>query len=145
MRRAALALILVGALLVALSGCASTGITAARLEHSVAPTFEGMYRWKQKLRQEPTSKPLDTRANCHRANSSSPEEDGGGEWSCTVVFLIDGPHTRVSFNWNVTVKPDGCWNADGVPPELGKQTLRTPAGKTMIDPIYSVAGCFPAT
>ncbi len=101
MRRAPLVLLAAAALVVALTGCASTGVTAGRLSASVAPTFEHLFRWKQQLEGEATSKALDTSATCHRADPSSPNEGADGEWLCTVRFLIDGPNTQVSFNWNV--------------------------------------------
>jgi hypothetical protein len=133
------------ALVVALSGCGSTGVTAARLNESVAPTFERMYRWKRDLEGEPAAKDLDTRAQCHRTTAKDPYQGAGSDWVCTVRFLVDGPNTRVSFNWNVQAKPDGCWNADGVPVQLGTQTVLTSEGKRVIDPIYKVDGCFSAS
>lgn len=145
MRRSPLALLAAGALVAALTGCASTGVTAGRLSASVAPTFEHLFRWKQQLEGEATSKALDTSATCHRADPSSPNEGADGEWLCTVRFLIDGPNTNVSFNWNVSAKPDGCWNADGIPVQLGGQTVLTKHYQRVIDPIYNVTGCFPAT
>jgi hypothetical protein len=145
MRRPALVLLAAGALIVALTGCASSGVTASRLDGSVALTFEHLFRWKQRLEGESTSKPLDTRATCHRTVAGQPYEGAGGEWLCTVLFLIDGPNTQVSFNWNVSAKPDGCWNAEGVPVQLGGPTVLTNRGRRVIDPIYNVDGCYPAT
>lgn len=144
-RRLALLALVAGALLVSLAGCASTGVTAARLGDSVAPTFERLYRWKKSLEGEPARRDLNTRAQCHRTTAKNPYEGAGSDWVCTVRFLVDGPNTEVSFNWNVQAKPDGCWNADGVPVQLGRQTVLTSDGKRVIDPIYKVDGCFPAT
>ncbi len=127
------------------SGCASTGITSDRVSRSVAPTFEHMYRWKQRLEGASTAKPLDTRAHCVKGDASVRDEGAGSNWVCTITFLVDGPDTPVSFNWNLTVKPNGCWTAEGTPLQLGGQTIRTRAGKTVADPIYAVDGCFPAT
>lgn len=145
MRRFATSLLAAGVLVVALTGCASTGVTAARFDRSVGPTFERLYRWKQRLEGQSTSKALNTNATCHRSNASSPEEGAGNEWLCTIRFLIEGPNTQVSFNWNVSAKPDGCWSADGIPVQLGGQTVLTNQDKRVIDPIYHVDGCFPAT
>jgi hypothetical protein len=141
MRRA---LALVGLAAVA-CGCASTGITSDRVSGSVAPTFAHMYRWKQQLEGASTAKPLDARAHCAKGDASVPDHGAGSNWVCTITFLIDGRDTPVSFNWNLTVKPDGCWTAEGTPPQLGGQTIHTRAGKTVSDPIYAVDGCFPAT
>jgi hypothetical protein len=143
-RLALLALVLV-AVVVALTGCGSTGVTSSRLNASVAPTFERLYQWKRNLEGEPAAKDLDTKAHCHRTTAKDPYKGAGSDWVCTVRFLVDGPNTAVSFNWNVQAKPDGCWNADGVPVQLGAQTVLTSTGKRVIDPIYKVDGCFSAT
>jgi hypothetical protein len=142
MRRAALALV---GLAAATSGCASTGITTDRLSASVAPTFERMYRWQQRLEGTSTAKPLDTKANCLKGDAGVPDRGAGSNWVCTITFLVDGAGTPVSFNWNLTVKPDGCWTSEGTPLQFGGQTIRTRAGKTVTNPIYAVDGCFPAT
>ena len=129
----------------AAAGCSSTGITSDRLSRSVAPTFEHMYRWKQQLEGASSAKPLDTTAHCVKGDASVRDEGAGSNWICTVSFLVDGPGTPVSFNWNLAVRPNGCWTAEGTPVQLGGQTIRTRAGKTVADPIYAVDGCFPAT
>jgi hypothetical protein len=140
--RLALLTLLVGALVVPLAGCASTGVTSARLNGSVGPTFERLYQWKRNLEGEPAAKDLNTSAHCHRTTAKDPYKGAGSDLVCTVRFLVDGPNTQVSFNWNVQAKPDGCWNADGVPIQLGAQTVLTSTGKRVIDPIYKVDGCF---
>jgi hypothetical protein len=141
MRRA---LALVG-LAATTAGCASTGITSDRVSGSVAPTFERMYRWKQQLEGTSTATPLNANASCVKGDASVRDEGAGSNWVCTITFLINGADTPVSFNWNLTVKPNGCWTAEGTPAQLGGQTIRTPAGKTVANPIYAVDGCFPAT
>jgi len=145
MQRLTLPALLLAALVVALTGCASTGVTSSRLNASVAPTFERMYQWKRSLEGEPAAKDLDTKAYCHRTTAKDPYKGAGSDWVCTVRFLVDGPNTQVSFNWNVQAKPDGCWDADGIPVRLGTQTVLTSAGKRVIDPIYKVDGCFSAS
>jgi hypothetical protein len=145
LRRFALLALLLVALVVALTGCASTGVTSTRLNASVAPTFERLYRWKRNLEGEPAAKDLDTKAHCHRTTAKDPYKGAGSDWVCTVRFLVDGPNTQVSFNWSVQAKPDGCWDADGVPVQLGAQTVLTSTGKRVIDPIYKVDGCFSAS
>jgi hypothetical protein len=129
----------------ATAGCASTGITSDRVSGSVAPTFERMYRWQQRLQGTSTATPLDTKAHCVKGDASVRDQGAGSNWVCTITFLINGSDTPVSFNWNLTVKPDGCWTAEGTPLPLGGQTIRTRAGKTVATPIYAVDGCFPAT
>ncbi len=140
MRRAAIALVGLAA-----AGCASTGITSDRVSRSVAPTFERMYRWQQRLEGASTARPLDAKASCVKGDASVRDQGAGSNWVCTITFLISGADTPVSFNWNLTVKPDGCWTAEGTPVQLGGQTIRTRAGKTVANPIYAVDGCFPAT
>ena len=96
-------------------------------------------------RRTATSKPLNTKAHCLKGDASVPDQGAGANWVCTITFLIDGADTPVSFNWNLTVKPDGCWTAEGTPAQLGGQTIQTRTGKSVTDPIYAIDGCFPAT
>jgi hypothetical protein len=156
MRRVPLVLVVIAALAGALSGCASTGVTADRLNESVGATFGRLYRWSLELQGQPSGKPLDSQARCYRGspsinNPNVPSQGpvsyvgAGDNWTCTVLYNINGANSQVSFNWNVSVKADGCWAADGIPPQLGGQTIETPTGKTLIDPIYLADGCFSAT
>jgi ABC-2 type transport system permease protein len=129
----------------ATSGCATTGVTAARIERSIAPTYARMYRWKQRLLHASTSRPLGVRAQCARGDADTPDRGAGGNWTCAITFLIAGPGTPVRVVYDMTVRPDGCWTTEGGPPELGGQTIKSSAGPTVPNPIYAIDGCFPAS
>jgi hypothetical protein len=125
------------------SGCASTGVTSARLEGSIAPTFTRMYRWQQQLQGRAARGRLDTRAQCIRGVSG--DHGAGPDWTCTIQYFESGPSTPVSFTYDVSVHPDGCWTAENGPPSLGPLDLRTASGTTVPNPVYAVDGCFRTT
>lgn len=125
------------------AGCAGTGVTSARLENSIAPTFTGMYNWHQQLEGRPVNRHLDTRAQCLRGVTGT--SGAGTDWSCTIQYFESGPSTPVSFSYDVSVRPDGCWTAEDGPQSLGGMDLRTASGKIVPNPLYVVDGCFPAT
>ena len=127
------------------SGCAGTGVTAARLDGSVAPTFTRMYQWQQRLQGHttPAARRLGARAHCVRGVSG--DTGAGPDWTCTIQYFESGPSTPVSFSYDVSVKPDGCWTAENGPPSLGRRQLRTAAGATVPNPVYAIDGCFQAT
>lgn len=126
----------------ATAGCASTGVTSSRLENSIAPTFTRLYRWQQQLQGRPAPGRLDTQAQCVRGVSG---HSGAGQWTCTIQYFEAGPTTPVSFSYDVSVHPDGCWTAENGPSSLGRPDLRTESGKTVPNPLYAVDGCFQAT
>jgi hypothetical protein len=100
-----------------------------------------LYPWSLQLQGQPTHRPLDSQARCYRGspsinNPNVPSSQGpvsysgaGDNWTCTVLFEISGANSQVSFNWNVSVKADGCWPADGIPAQLGGETIETPAAR----------------
>ena len=125
------------------SGCADTGVTSARLESSIAPTFTRMYDWQERLEGKAPSRGLDTRAQCLRGGSGT--KGAGPDWTCTIQYLESGPSTPVSFSYDVSVHPDGCWTAESGPQSLGGIDLQTASGKTVPNPLYAIDGCFRAT
>lgn len=124
-------------------GCAGTGVTSGRLASSIGPTFTRMYNWQQRLEGKPANGRLDTRAQCLRGGSGT--TGAGPDWTCTIQYFESGPSTPVSFSYDVSVHPDGCWTAENGPQSLGGMDLRTASGQTVPNPLYAVDGCFPAT
>lgn len=141
-RRRILALPAAAAFAAALAGC-GTGVTAQKLNASVAPTFEHLYGWKQSL-EGAYKQPLHTKARCHRTSSATHYKGAGSDWICIVSFDVAGPNTRGHFKWDVQARPDGCWVADDVPYQLGGQTILDRREQRVSDPIFDVDGCFTA-
>lgn len=143
-RRAVRAAVVLAAIAVCVvtTGCASTGVTSARLETSIAPTFTRLYTWQQKLEGKPSPGHMNTHAQCIRGLAG--DKGAGPDWACTIQYF-ENPSSPVSFSYDVTVKPDGCWSAENGPPSLGALDIRTKQGKLVPNPVYMVDGCFRAT
>ena len=53
-----------------------------------------------------------------------------------------GPHFRgLGVDYTLTVKPNGCYTADGPPSVIGPLHLRTPQQQVVLNPLYAVDGC----
>jgi hypothetical protein len=87
---------------------------------------------------------IDDTAVCVRHGSSS--RGGAGEWACTINVLTPGSGTTTPnfepVDYDITVKNNGCWSAEGPPSFVGNQTFQTPAGATVINPLFMLEGCF---
>lgn len=136
-----------GVLVVAvLTGCSPLGVTALRLEGSLAPTFARLYLL-QRARQghaPPDLAALHATARCQRGSPSSQQSGAGNDWICQVSFLADGVAAPVRALYSLDVHPDGCWAADGDGPASvnGLRTLTDTSGEVVVNPLYLVNGCF---
>lgn len=137
---------LAGLAALALAGCGSGGITAPRLEGSVAGTFARLYVLQQERvgQPAPDAAALQAAARCQRGSPSSRQTGAGNDWICQVTFLAGGPQPPTRALYSLDVHPDGCWSADGDgPPAVnGLRTLSSPDGRLRVNPLYLVDGCF---
>jgi len=141
-------LVLPGALLtVGLVGCGPGAITADRLSAALAPTFTNLYVHQQQQLGHPptTATALQTTSSCTRGTPATPDEGAGADWSCVVTWLIDGNGTPVIARYDVTVKPDGCYTADGPPLTIGPRTISDITGHDVLNPLFAFDGCFDTT
>lgn len=127
-----------GVALLLLTGC-TTPLTASRLGGSVAETYAGLYATQQALlgRTDVQRTQLQPVATCRRTGTVA---DGPGEdWSCTAEVLDGG--TPVPQSFEVQLKADGCWKAEGPPATQPAQLVdpRTGAGTT--NPLAEFDGC----
>lgn len=121
----------------ALAGC-GTSLTPERLAPSVAEVFGGLYVQQQHLvgRTDVSRDRLLPLASCRR---SGPAATGPGEdWSCTVQY-VDGPAAAQAFE--VQLKPDGCWKADGPPATQPAQLTDALTGAPVTNPLAEFDGC----
>ncbi len=124
--------------LVLAAGCA-TPLTPSRLAPSFATTFSGLYAQQQQHdgRTDLLAAGLQTRASCRR---NGPDQKGPGEdWSCVVRYIDAGAPQAHAFE--VQLKPDGCWRAEGSP--VDQPALRTDprSGQTRVNPLAEFDGC----
>jgi ABC-2 type transport system permease protein len=126
-----------------------SAVTASKLEAAIKPTFNNLTLLQQHLlgRKVPKGAHLNDFAQCQRRSGSLKGQ--GDDWVCTMNMLIvlDGPNpfsfTPVAFD--VSVKANGCYKADGPAGFIGQPTMRDAHGNQTVNPLYSFNGCFDPT
>ena len=143
-RRSATAAAAAALLAAALAGCAGPDITADAVAGSVAPTFANLYVRQQVEKGAPAlpAAALSSSATCHRTDPDQPLTGAGNDWLCTVRWLVAGPGTPVAANFDVDVRPDGCYDAQGPSLAVGQPTLVDAAGDTVVNPLSDFQSCF---
>ncbi len=119
-----------------------TWITSQRLEGSIAPTFRNLVALQQDMiGQGDRAQAIRTFPFCKRESVVTGTGSGSGDdWVCQLY--VDGPHLRgLSAAYTLTVKPNGCYTADGPPSVIGPQHIRTTDGATALNPLYAFDGC----
>jgi hypothetical protein len=119
-------------------GC-STPATPTALSSSFADTFAGLYVGQQAQlgRAELTRDALHVQSTCTRRGAA--QQGPGEDWVCLVRYSdADAPATQ---SFEVQVKPDGCWRAEG-PPTVQPPTVADPAtGRTSTNQLAEFDGC----
>jgi hypothetical protein len=121
-----------------LAGCA-TPATPARIGPSFVEVFSGLYvQQQQLLGREPLDRlGLHASASCRRTGSDA--EGPGEDWVCSVQYVDLGTTTVQVFE--VQVKPDGCWKADGAPAVQPAQLVEPVRQLTRTNPLAEFDGC----
>lgn len=133
-----------GALILATSACGSTGVSAPPLQASLARTFANLYVLAQTEQGNPAPGDLHARTSCQKGTPASRQQGAGSDWVCAVTFLVAGPATPVTAVYDVDVKTDGCYAADGDGPASvnGSQTITGRGGEQRVNPLRRIDGCF---
>lgn len=133
---------------IALCGCDSTGITATRLEHALAPTFANLIETQETMLGRP---PLDVAslrasASCRRVGPGN-AASGGGDWQCTLAWFAPGRRGPWFDSYELSVTTDGCYTAtaDGEEGHLGGPRLTLRDGTSVTNLLYAFDGCFDTT
>lgn len=112
--------------LTGVAGCGSP-VTSARLERSMAATVANLFVLQQQRIGAPpdAAAGLSAQASCYRGGPSRPRAGAGDDWRCNVDYTTpQGPTTA---RFEVQVKTDGCYKADGTPDDVGQALLSDPA------------------
>ena len=134
MRRVALA---AGVALLA-TAC-STPATPPALSSSVAEVFAGLYAGQQSRlgRTDVTPASLQPRARCSRSGSA--QQGPGEDWICLIQYV--DADTTATQSFEVQMKPDGCWKAEG-PPATQPAMLADPlTGRLSVNQLAEFDGC----
>jgi len=133
------------ALLVIATDWGPVGVTAARLQASLTPTFNNLTLLQQRAlgRPVPTGAKLNIVPSCSRRGSTP---RGPGDWVCTMNVFIPQPGAvpfqQTPVTYDVSVQSDGCYKAQSPPAFIGNQLLRDARGHDVVNPLYTIYGCF---
>jgi ABC-2 type transport system permease protein len=120
----------------------STWITSQHVETSVAKTLSNLVAVQQGiLGRTVVPSAVKVYPFCKRESVISGTSSGAGDdWTCRLY--VDGPQVgRLAADYSVTVKPNGCFTAEGQAAVIGPLHIKTPAGGTTINPLSAFDGC----
>jgi hypothetical protein len=132
--------LLVAVLVVLLTGC-TTNITQARVDAAVGPTFANLYKLQQSLLGHAAVVDPRAPAQCQRTGRGVPNSGAGDDWICQLSLSVDGQFQSI-FIYELQVRADGCYEANGSPTIVGGAMLTTPNGSTRVNPLFLFYGCF---
>ncbi len=122
------------------------GVTAKRLRSDLSPAFNHLTVLQQTLlgRHIPKGAKLSiVLPTCNRRGST---QVGPGEWICTIYVQTPStgalPSQPTPVAYDVSVNWDGCYKAQSPPAFIGQQTMRDAHGHSVVNPLYTIYGCF---
>jgi hypothetical protein len=124
-----------------LAGCGPS-YGAAALAARVGPTFANLYTRGQVQagRTDVTPAALHVATTCRRGGGDTLDNGPGDDWHCLVVFH-DPALGPKQVAYDVVLKPEGCFTAEGPPAEVGDARVRDAVGTLRPNPVYAFDGC----
>jgi ABC-2 type transport system permease protein len=119
-----------------------TWITSERVEGSVSSTFANLVAVQQGLLGNTAdASSFQVYPFCKRESVIiGPSSGSGDDWACQM--FVTGPQIgRIQVDYTITVRPNGCYTAEGQPAVIGPLHLKTPDGGTALNPLYAFDGC----
>lgn len=123
-----------------LTGC-TPDITQARVDASVAPAFVNLYQDQRSLLGLAPAVHPTASAMCARTGRGIPNSGAGDDWICQLTLSVNGQFQSI-FTYELSVRADGCYTADGSPSLIGGAMLTTPSGANKVNPLFEFYGCF---
>ncbi len=144
--RIAVAGVAVVALLALATNLGPAGVTRAKLSRTFAPEFKRLTL----LQQNQLGHPIPAGARyrilpvCGKRGAKAV---GPGDWTCTMnvyILLSKGtqPLTDTPVAYDVSVQSNGCYKATSPPLLVGQSTIRDTRGRSVVNPIVTIYGCF---
>jgi ABC-2 type transport system permease protein len=133
------------AVLAVASNFGPVGITQQRLNAAVGAAFNNVSLLQQRLigRLAPAGAKLDVQPFCNRRGAKS---QGPGDWLCNVYVYLPQlnavPFQRTNVEYDVSVRYDGCYKAQSPPTFIGGSTMTDNRGRSVVNPLFVVYGCF---
>jgi ABC-2 type transport system permease protein len=135
------------ALLAVAASWGPAAVTPARLKASITPAFNNLTLLQQRElgRSAPAGYKLNILSNCNRRSGGN--TGPGDDWVCTLSVLIPQQTGALPFqvtpvSYDVSVKSNGCYKADAPPSFVGQQMMRVPHGGSVVNPLFTIYGCF---
>ena len=143
--RVALGALAIFAVLTAATNWGPAAVTPERLRDSFAPTFNQLTLLQQRQlgRRVAAGAKLNQLTACDRRGGAS--GGSGDDWVCDVDVLIpqSGPTPlEQTVSYDVTVQSNGCYKADSPPSFVGQQLMRVPGRGSVVNPLFTIYGCF---
>lgn len=144
--RVALALAGAIALIAIASNWGPVGVTSTRLRANLIPTFNNLTLLQQRQLGRFVGRGAGLNIvlpSCSRRGSTP---RGPGDWICTINVLVPTqgslPPEPTAVTYDVSVQSDGCYKAQSPPAFIGQQLMRDADGHNVINPLYTIYGCF---
>jgi ABC-2 type transport system permease protein len=143
--RAAGVLTAVIALLAIAGNWGPTPVTAHRLQANFENSFNNLTILQQRElgRVVPRGARLNILPYCSRRGSTP---RGPGDWVCTMTVFTPqpgaNPFSQTPVSYDVSVQSDGCFKAQSPPAFIGQQLMKDASGHEIVNPLYTIYGCF---
>jgi ABC-2 type transport system permease protein len=141
--RGALVAVGITGILVVATAFDRTWITSKRVESSIVATLPNLLAAQQDLLgQAADAGSFRVFPFCKRESvlGGGPSTGAGDDWSCQLY--VDGPHVRrLAVEYSVTVRPNGCYTAEGLASEVGPLHINTADGGVALNPLFAFDGC----
>jgi ABC-2 type transport system permease protein len=144
--RAVLGTAVLIALLAVAVGIGPVAITQQKLQNAIAPTFNNLTLLQQRElgRPVPAGASLRLLTSCRRRAGKS--EGPGDDWTCTLDVFIpqpgSSPFQEAPVTYDMSVKSNGCYKAEAPPSFVGQQLMRSASGHNVVNPLFTIYGCF---
>lgn len=127
--------------LLLLTGCGPS-YGADALAHAVGQSFANLYQQSTGLagRTDVEADRLHATTSCQRGGGDTPDAGPGDDWHCLVTFADPVLGVR-QVAYEVALKPDGCFTADGPPAVVGDAHITAADGRWRVNPVYAFDGC----
>lgn len=116
-------------------------ITQARVQDSVGPAFASLYQQQRSLLGMTPAVDPKAPAVCQRTGRGIPNSGAGDDWICQLSLSVNGVFQSI-FTYELSMRADGCYVADGSPSLVGGAMLTSPTGAYRVNPLFEFYGCF---
>lgn len=124
----------------------SSRITPGRVTAAITPAFNSLTTIQQIMlgRHVPPGSKLDQLSYCKRRGTQ--KVGPGDDWYCTFDVLIPElgaiPYQDTPITYDLSVRANGCYKAESPPLLVGPQTFKDAHHETVVNPLFTIYGCF---